>query len=461
VGYKKHTTTHDSDSIVVLCQARPGLFGVEILAQRGGTADTIIKGRRDASDITSDMTMAGTFYGGLYVLHTSRSLSLGNDLAGERLFVYRDSTGGFDNETIQGDLMADRMYGNGGSDTLRGNGGPDLLSGGLGNDILDGGQGTDILNGDAGADTLLGGQGADRLRGGEGVDVVNYGTSPGGVKVNFFTGMGSGGDATGDSYHEIENVVGSNFADVLTGTFSSNSMVGGGGADQITGEYGSDRLTGGRGADRFIYREVGESVSGNRDVIMDFRKSEGDKIQISAIDGKASTTAMNSFRLLPIGSNFTAEGQIRVAQSGAHTIVYFNTIGASGAEMEIQLSNFTASTLTQSDFITGGWLSGFAERTAAPRSAAGGISENPTSGLRSTWVGLNFSSPVTGQDAGTMTQSIRKDSVVASSSPTMEKYSTTLATQSSVDAFPVTADVQFATDLAGIDSVFSELDDVL
>jgi hypothetical protein len=45
------------------------------------------------------------------------------------------------------------------------------------------------------------------------------------------------------------------------------------------------------------------------------------------------------------------EGEIRAIQSGANTIIQINTTGNTGAEMVIQLSNFTASTLTAGDFI--------------------------------------------------------------------------------------------------------------
>ena len=48
---------------------------------------------------------------------------------------------------------------------------------------------------------------------------------------------------------------------------------------------------------------------------------------------------------------FTAEGQIRAVQAGSDTVVEFNTAGASGADMQVQLADFTAATLKLADFL--------------------------------------------------------------------------------------------------------------
>jgi len=67
--------------------------------------------------------------------------------------------------------------------------------GGAGNDTLSGGTGNDLLRGNAGADTL---------NGGAGIDTADYRSSTAGVNVNLTTGIGSGGDAAGDSYTAVE-----------------------------------------------------------------------------------------------------------------------------------------------------------------------------------------------------------------------------------------------------------------
>ena len=112
--------------------------------------------------------------------------------------------------------------------------------GGGGNDTIIGNSSNNTLNGGGGADTLFGGIGADTLIGGAGTDTANYASSSAGVTVNLLTGLGSGGDAQGDTLSGIENITGSAFADVLTGDNGANTLVGGAGADVLVGGLGTD-----------------------------------------------------------------------------------------------------------------------------------------------------------------------------------------------------------------------------
>ena len=112
--------------------------------------------------------------------------------------------------------------------------------GGGGNDTIIGNSSNNTLNGGGGADTLIGGIGADALIGGAGTDTANYASSSAGVTVNLLTGLGSGGDAQGDTLSGIENITGGAFADVLTGDNGANTLVGGAGADVLVGGLGTD-----------------------------------------------------------------------------------------------------------------------------------------------------------------------------------------------------------------------------
>ena len=143
-------------------------------------------------------------------------------------------------------------------DTIVGNGGIDDLSGNDGKDNIQGGAGADVLNGGSGNDRLAGNQGADQFYGGEGVDTIMFGSALAGVTMNLLTGLGSKGDATGDTYFEIENISGSKFNDVLTlgnnggyinGLDGNDRLFGGSGRDKLFGSIGNDRLTGNSGAD--------------------------------------------------------------------------------------------------------------------------------------------------------------------------------------------------------------------
>lgn len=130
-----------------------------------------------------------------------------------------------------------------------GNAQNNTIEGSAYNDVLEGGAGNDDLIGGGGNDTLIGGAGADGLHGGDGIDTASYATSAAAVNANLGTGKGVGGDAQGDGYQGIENVVGSAGNDTLTGNALANTLNGGLGADTIAGAGGNDVIIGGAGAD--------------------------------------------------------------------------------------------------------------------------------------------------------------------------------------------------------------------
>ena len=103
-------------------------------------------------------------------------------------------------------------------DTIYGMAGNDVIHGLPGNDVIDGGSGNDTLYGDAGSDTLIGGGGTD---------TASYAASGVGVNVSLMTGLGSGGDAEGDTLATVENLTGSNLDDILEGNGGNNVLAGG------------------------------------------------------------------------------------------------------------------------------------------------------------------------------------------------------------------------------------------
>ncbi len=81
--------------------------------------------------------------------------------------------------------------------------------------------------------------------GGTGIDTVQYSGSSAAVAVNLLAGTASGGDAAGDVLVDVENLTGSNFADVLVGNDGANRLDGGVGTDTLWGGAGTDVLNGG------------------------------------------------------------------------------------------------------------------------------------------------------------------------------------------------------------------------
>ena len=141
------------------------------------------------------------------------------------------------------------LTGNALDNRLVGNAGINILSGLVGSDELRGLGGADILNGGDGNDLLLGGTGSDTLNGGAGTDTASYDDLNTGVTLSLAAGTASapGGDI--DTLVSIENVIGSRFADSLTGDDAINLLEGGAGDDLLFGRGGEDILDGGTGAD--------------------------------------------------------------------------------------------------------------------------------------------------------------------------------------------------------------------
>ncbi len=77
---------------------------------------------------------------------------------------------------------------------------------------------------------------------------------------------GTGGDAAGDVYFNIESVFGTSFDDSITGSNSNDVLLGNGGSDFLAGGEGNDSLIGGAGTDSFGYNTFGDDA----DVITDF-----------------------------------------------------------------------------------------------------------------------------------------------------------------------------------------------
>ncbi|MEP3890878.1 MAG: cadherin-like domain-containing protein [Hellea sp.] len=224
----------------------------------GGTGTDIVNYALAAAGVSLDLTSGGTM-----------GEALGDNFASIE-WVFGSS---FD-DSIIGDAANNRLEGRDGNDTLNGEGGNDRLIGGEGNDTINGGdgidtifgqEGNDMLFGDAGNDFFFGSDGGDTVDGGADFDTVSYLASSSGVIVNLATG-GTGGDAAGDSYTNIERILGTSFDDSITGSDGDDVLLGNGGSDFLTGGQGNDSLIGGAGTDSFGYNTDTDGA----DVISDF-----------------------------------------------------------------------------------------------------------------------------------------------------------------------------------------------
>jgi Ca2+-binding RTX toxin-like protein len=100
-----------------------------------------------------------------------------------------------------------------------------------------------VITGNSGNNILAGLGGADTLDGGAGVDTATYAASLAGVFVSLMSGLGSGGDAEGDTLINIENLTGSAFGDALEGNAGNNVLSGGAGIDTVSYEHATVGVT--------------------------------------------------------------------------------------------------------------------------------------------------------------------------------------------------------------------------
>ena len=245
------------------------------------------------------------------------------------------------------------------NDSLVGGAGNDLMEGLQGNDTLVGNNGADTLLGQAGDDLLLGGIGADVLNGGAGIDTASYADATGSVVLSLAGGPSGGGFGAGDTFIDVENLVGSGFADRLTGDANANRIDGGAGADTLLGGAGNDSLlggagqdvlTGGFGADRFIWASLAETAAATPDRITDFSWIAGDRIDLVAIDANAGIAGDQAFLFMG-GAGFAGGGQgsIRVTLNGGDTLVEIDQGDGGLAEAVIRLTGLQ--TLAAADFV--------------------------------------------------------------------------------------------------------------
>ncbi|MFC7379477.1 beta strand repeat-containing protein [Brevundimonas sp. GCM10030266] len=340
--------------------------GGDDLLSGGAGNDTLIGG---AGEDTADYSRAASAV--IARLDTGTASTDGNGGA-DTLVAIENLIGSAFNDQLRGDNQSNRLVGGAGADTLIGLGGIDVLEGGAGaaNTLIGGlgddryivsaagdsilelaGEGTDTVEtalgsftlaahverlfytgtgaftgtGNAQDNIILGGPGGSLLSGGGGNDIlegrssggrdtVTYASAAAGVVSSLTDGITStDGDGGRDTLVNISNLIGSAFADSLTGNTLSNRLQGGagndilsglGGADTLIGGAGNDSLRGGDGVDAVDYSGAAGSVSANLGT------------GLAASDGDGGVDTFNSIENL-IGSAFN---DLLVGDAGANDL---------------------------------------------------------------------------------------------------------------------------------------------
>ncbi|HUG61475.1 MAG TPA: hypothetical protein VMP03_06500 [Methylomirabilota bacterium] len=316
------------------------------------------------------------------------AVTIGGVESGE-LYGIENLIGGRAGDVLRGDGGPNVLRGGPGKDRLFGGGGPDVLDGGPGNDVLDGGpdgilvidtadyskatgpirldfaRGRVTGNKSVGTDTftrgkrkaspnpftieaVIGSRFDDvldagsvplaRLEGGPGDDTliggrkrgtkqrVTFGTARSAVIVDLEAGFSRNrnprkNDVGRDKLIAIDMVSGSRFDDIIDGNSRGNVINGGGGADRIRGRGGPDE---------FFYLLASDSTPKKPDVILDFKASEGDFIELSAL-------GVTKFMKGSFGRR--AAKEVRLRRSGSDGILEVDLDSDPAPEMRIILKN--------------------------------------------------------------------------------------------------------------------------
>jgi hypothetical protein len=256
-------------------------------------------------------------------------------------------TGNALNNDLTGNDQANSLNGGDGADVLNGGGGSDSLSGGTGNDVIDAGAGSDTVTGDSGNDVI---------DGGVGIDSISYKSALAAVNIDLALGTASSiaaNDAAKigvDDLIDLENVIASNYNDIVKG---------GAGANVLTGGLGTDSLYAGadKGKDIFDFNAITESKTGTaRDKVYDFI-TKIDKIDLSGIDANTATakTAIGDQAFLfnnttaKANSVWYAAKDVDGSTATKDVIVYGDVNGDGKADFEIGLVGVTSVAVT--DFV--------------------------------------------------------------------------------------------------------------
>ncbi len=289
----------------------------------GDSADNVIEGRAGADllagggnglygDTVSYASSATAVRVDLRIVDTAQSVTTNGDATGDRLTGFENILGSAFNDVLTGDAFNNGLFGGAGNDTLLGGEGADMLDGGAGTgdtasyaasvdgvfvDLLYGANGGDAegdvllwienLTGSNADDTLYGNGGANVLNGGGGNDLIDGDTGNdtliGGandtvgdtlsyyfastavtVSLAVTTAQNTGGSGV-DLISGFENLEGSDYNDVLTGTLGQNFLDGGFGNDLLFGGAGYDSLYGGSGDDTLVGGALYDDLYGSDD----------------------------------------------------------------------------------------------------------------------------------------------------------------------------------------------------
>ena len=285
----------DFDSQYDIAIYNNAISGITVSLGTDGTNGTATGGGVGTDTLISIEMVIGSIYGDV-IRGSNRNVAelvrggLGNDT------LY----GGDASGTDLGDNIVDYRSASGSVTVNLATG---MAAGADGSDMLSGFQGIrsgdfdDRLTGDAQDNSFQPRRGNDTIDGGAGIDSLNFRNATGGVTASLLTGTSSGADGN-DSFTNIEDLRGSEFADTLTGDANNNRLQGrngddvldgGAGNDSLHGGYGNDTLMGGTGND-VVDGGLGEDTAQLEGALSSYTVSYNSSQKLLTVAGLASGT---------------------------------------------------------------------------------------------------------------------------------------------------------------------------
>lgn len=315
-----------------------GLSTANGVAFEAFTTPALFDSNQNLLSYQNSYTQAPHFFGNIASMNDTDNAFLqrgSHGVGGSNLYVQEDTSA--DAETTHGaEQVSYLTLASDGNTTLTGRVAPDKL---FGIENLIGSAYDDMLTGNALDNTFTGGLGADQIDGMGGNDTATYQDSTVAVTVDLTASANnSGGTAAGDVLTNIENLVGSDYADTLVGDDQNNILAGG---------LGANVLTGGNGNDTFV-------ASTDGDTITDFMS--GDLIDLSE-----NWYNYNDFSQVNISGPVTSGSKyvysFTLQSSSGNAVVTVETDAPytwSGSDFVFQDLNYTFVGTDSDDFIVGG-----------------------------------------------------------------------------------------------------------
>jgi Ca2+-binding RTX toxin-like protein len=309
-----------------------GLGGDDVLRGRGGN-DELLGGA--GNDLLDGGAGADDMMGGsgndTYVVNSSQDHLFetgGTDTV--RSAISYTLADGFENLTLTGSAL--RAIGNKHDNVLTGNSHNNVLNGRAGADTMIGKAGNDLYFIDDKNDRIVehANQGTDRV---VSALSVKLGTYFDGVQIENVTLTGDWNVAI--LGNALDNVlIGNGGNNSIHGLAGDDTLIGGAGNDKLAGAGGRDVMRGGFGADTFEFF-AGSDAATRPDVILDFSRSQGDRIVLNA----DADTALDGDQAFSFGGFDTTpeSGELSLVAARGYTLVRCNTDADAAVEIAFRV----------------------------------------------------------------------------------------------------------------------------